>query len=459
MVIRSATVTRPAGDPQPNGPSMRLQGHGLVLARVGWLVVVILNLALFLGSLPAYAARLQVPCVGAVACSLNGALTSTQIQGLQVAGFAAAGYAAYTIALSVGIVLIWSSVGLIIFWRRSDDWLALLVALTLILFNTGAQDNAPAALALSYPAWTVPVDVAALLTEVSIGLFFLLFPGGQFAPRWARWGIALDLVLTAFSILPPTDSPLNANNWQLPIYGAGFIGIYLVMIFSQIYRYRQVSNPVERQQTKWAVFGILISGICLVGLGVSAIIPALNQGALYVPVINTLYPLVLLPIPLSIGMAVLRYRLWDIDAIINTTLVYGLMTGILAALYAGLIVGLESLAGVIKGPSAQQPLVLVISTLVIAALFRPVRSRIQVLIDRRFYRKKYDAEQTLNTFIATLQSEVDPEQIRERLLAVVQETIQPVQVSLWLQPPRRHPGDQVNHLQPKSQMLPSTTSE
>jgi hypothetical protein len=449
----------PAGDPRTSGPNTHLQGHRLILARVGWIAVVSLNLALYIGSLPAYAVRLQVPCVGAVACSLNGALTSAQIQGLKVAGFSVAGYAAYTIALTIGIVLIWSVVGLIIFWRRSDDWLALLVALTLILFNTGAENNAPAALALSYPAWTVPVDVVALLTEVSIGLFFLLFPGGQFAPRWARWGIVLDLVLTAFSILPPADSPLNGNNWQLPIYGVGFIGIYLIMIFSQIYRYRRVSNPVERQQTKWAVFGILISGICLVGLGVSAIIPALNQGALYVAVINTLYPLVLLPIPLSIGMAVLRYRLWDIDAIINKTLVYGLLTGILAALYAGLIIGLESLAGVIKGPSAQQPLVLVISTLVIAALFRPVRNSIQVLIDRRFYRKKYDAEQTLNTFSATLQSEVDLEQIRERLLAVVQETIQPVQVSLWLQPPRRHPGGQVNHLQPKSEMPSSTTSE
>jgi hypothetical protein len=95
----------------------------------------------------------------------------------------------------------------------------------------------------------------------------------------------------------------------------------------------------------------------------------------------------LLPIPLSIGVAILRYRLWDSDAIINKTLVYGLLTGILGALYAGLIVGLEGVAGFMSGVSVQQPLVLVSSTLAIAALFRPVRSRLQLLIDRRVYRR------------------------------------------------------------------------
>ena len=346
-MIQSATVSAPGGSPGSILPDTRLHGHRLILTRVGWLVVVMLTLVLYVGSLPAYASRLQMPCTDAVACSLNGALTGIQIRGLEAAGVSVGSYAAYTIALSVVIALIWSTVGLIIFWRRSDDWLALLVALTLILFNTGASATAPTALALASPAWTVPVNVVALLTELCIDLFFLLFPGGQFVPRWARWAIAVDLLLTAFSILPSAHSPLNANNWALPISGIGFIGLYLVMIFSQIYRYVRVSNPVQRQQTKWAVFGIVISGVCLVGLGVTSSIPAFTQGAFYELIINTLYPLVLLPIPLSIGVAILRYRLWDIDAIINKTLVYGLLTGILGALYAGLIIGLEGVAGII----------------------------------------------------------------------------------------------------------------
>ena len=232
-----------------------------------------------------------------------------------------------------------------------------------------------------------------------------------------------------------------------------FISYIVVALFSQIYRYRRVSNPVQRQQIKWAVFGISLSLVLDIGLGLSAFIPPLNQsGTLSEPILNTLYPLALLPIPLSIGIAILRYRLWDIDSLINRALVYGLLTSLLGALYAGLIIGLESLAEAITGSQAtQQPVVLVISTLAIAALFLPVRKRIQSIIDRRFYRRKYDAEKTLAAFSATLQSEVDLVQVREHLLAVVNETMQPTHVSLWVRQPERHPGDRAQRLEPYGQ--------
>jgi hypothetical protein len=126
----------------------------------------------------------------------------------------------------------------------------------------------------------------------------------------------------------------------------------------------------------------------------------------------------------------LRYRLWDIDTLINKALVFGSLTALLGALYAGLIIGLESLAGaIIGGQAAQNPLVLVVSTLAIAALFLPVRRRIQAVIDRRFYRKKYDAEKTLAAFSAALRQETDLLQIRKQLLEVVQETMQPAHVT------------------------------
>jgi hypothetical protein len=159
-------------------------------------------------------------------------------------------------------------------------------------------------------------------------------------------------------------------------------------------------------------------------------------------------------IPLGIGMALLRYRLWDIDTLINKALVYGLLTGLLGALYAGLIIGLENLAGAITGgETAKQPIALVVSTLAIAALFLPVRRRLQALIDRRFYRRKYDAEKTLAAFSATLRHEVDLEQIRAQLLAVVQETMQPGHVSLWLRQPERHLRDLAHRQEPQGQAL------
>jgi len=138
--------------------------------------------------------------------------------------------------------------------------------------------------------------------------------------------------------------------------------------------------------------------------------------------------------------------LWEIDTLINKTLVYGLLTVLLAAVYIGLIIGLESLVGLFATQNAQ-PIVIVASTLVIAALFEPVRSRIQRLIDRRFYRRKYDAEKALSAFSAVLRNEVNLEQLRTHLLDVVDETMQPEQVSLWLRAPRQHPVAQTRYLE------------
>ncbi len=136
----------------------------------------------------------------------------------------------------------------------------------------------------------------------------------------------------------------------------------------------------------------------------------------------------LLLIPVFIVIAILRSQLWDIDTLINRALVYGSLTALLAALYAGLIIGLEHLAGLIAGQTATNPVILVVSTLAIAALFQPLRTRLQSLIDRRFYRRKYDAEKTLAAFSVSLGQEVDLEQIREHLLAAAAETMQPAHV-------------------------------
>src|SRR5258708_378773 len=152
-------------------------------------------------------------------------------------------------------------------------------------------------------------------------------------------------------------------------------------------------------------------------------------------------------IPLMLGLGILRYRLWEIDTIINKALVYGGLSLLLAAVYLGLIVGLESLLGLVSG-QASQPVVIVVSTLVIAALFQPLRHRVQAIIDRRFYRHKYDAARTLAAFSAILQNEVDLSQLSEQLVTVVQETMQPASVSLWLRPSSRERTPAAHQLSP-----------
>jgi len=153
--------------------------------------------------------------------------------------------------------------------------------------------------------------------------------------------------------------------------------------------------------------------------------------------LNIILSLAVLLLPLAIAISILRYRLWEIDALVSKVLVYGVLTALLAGVYAGLVIGLQALLSNLTG-QASQPLVTVVSTLVIAVLVLPVRRRIQAIIDRRFYRRKYDAEQTLAAFSAALGKEVNLTQLSEQVLAVVRGTMQPTHVSLWLLPPKRH---------------------
>jgi hypothetical protein len=201
-------------------------------------------------------------------------------------------------------------------------------------------------------------------------------------------------------------------------------------LFIMVYRYVRVFDAIQRQQAKWFIYGA-VAGLSLTAIATSlpGAVSADSPFQLLFPTL-ALFPSVLLFF--GLGFAILRYRLWDIDAIINRTLVYGSLTALLALLYVGLIVGLQSL---LRGMFNQNnDVAIVVSTLVIAALFQPLRLRIQRVIDRRFYRRKYNAARTLAQFSASLRNEVDLQQLRESLLVVVDETMQPAHVSLWIRP-------------------------
>jgi lipoprotein signal peptidase len=435
------------------GTETRLHGRWLLIARVGWIVLTLLILMLNVVMIPRYYAVLQAHCQPGSQCfALQ--LNAYDRQFLHQSGLSLGFLAAYQIILDAVSVLVCCALGALLFWRKSADRMALICAFMLVLFGgAGFTNILQDALMPVSTAWFALIGTLDVLGQTSFMLFFLLFPSGRFVPRWIRWivpCIVLYWIYTIFFV----NGLTNGSLWS-PL---AFFALLLWTVGGQVYRYRRISTSRERQQTKWVVFGF---STAIVGFVLSVVLehaflpPELHQSSvLQTIVVGTLIYGFLLLVPISIAIAILRSRLYDIDIVINRALVYGSLTGILGALYAGLIIGLESLVGAITGKTSGQPVALVISTLAIAALFQPVRKSIQALIDRRFYRKKYDAEKTLATFISIFRNEVDLNQLREQLIAVVQETMQPVHVSLWLRQPERRTEEQVHRLTPQSQVSP-----
>jgi hypothetical protein len=355
-----------------------------------------------------------------------GRLSSEQVRAFNGLGLTPELYAAYTVALPVGAMLVFTVIAAVIFWRRSEDGLALFVAFTLVVFGGAAlTSDVPQAIAVAHPALWFPVRLLDYLGQVSFGVFFYVFPTGRFVPRWTRWlAVAVALLYVPNIFFPRSSLDL--------LDGTLFIGFLISLVVAQAYRYRWVSGPAQRQQTKWVVFGVAVA---LVGfatllavanyfLSPDSVGPVAEMAAE-----TCVYGFIVL-IPLSIGFAILRSGLYEIDILINRTLVYGLLTVMLIALYFGGIVLLQSSFVALTGE--QSTLAVVASTLLIAALFNPLRKRIQAFIDRRFYRRKYDARKTLEAFSARLRDETDLEALNTELVGVVRETMQPAHVSLWL---------------------------
>ena len=415
----------------PSQPPAALRGRWLRLARVAWVVVASIVTGLHVAAIPyAYAHNIN---------NLNlDRLTAGQLRVFKNLLLSPEFYAAYTLALPVGTMLVFAAIATVIFWRKSEDRMALFGAFMLVIFGGAAvTSDVPQTLAAAHPILWFPVRLLDYLGQVAFGIFFYVFPSGRFVPRWTRWlAIAVGLLYVPNIFFPGSSLDI--------LGGPVFIGFLISLVVAQVYRYLRVSGPVERQQTKWVVLGVAVA---LVGFATlltlaNVVLSPESMGPLAEMVAETcVYGLIAL-IPLSIGVAILRSGLYEIDIIINRTLVYGPLTATLVGVYFGGIVVLQRVFVALTGE--QSTLAVVASTLIIAALFNPLRHRIQSFIDRRFYRRKYDAAKTLEAFSARLRDETDLAALNDDLVGVVSETMQPAHVSLWLRPDtasqRRHPG-------------------
>ena len=408
---------------------VRLRGRALFIGRVIWIAFALFNLVLFLLNLfqPVFGGQVVI-CPLTFTCPVS----ESTLQVLKQAQIPLAAYDTYVLIFGLIFGLIFLAMSVLLFWRAFDQPIGLFASFAFLFISF--------AVFLGNPPSTVPpalvVSISLIQTSVQdlcLGFFLVTFPDGRFVPRWS-WLIGCTLfVQGVFFQLP---GPLNILSWPFPLIAIELVLAYGSPIAIQVYRYRRVSSPAQRQQTQWVIFG-LVSALLLLFV-------SFFSGALFPP--DSLYQLTSDPfsslafllLPLSVSIAILRSRLWDIDIIINRTLVYGSLTVLLTLLYFGLIFGLQALFGGLLHQT--NAIALVISTLVIYVLFQPLRRRIQRIIDRRFYRHKYDAVRTLAAFSATLRQEVDLATLSEHLVGVVQETMQPASISLWLHPPARQQG-------------------
>jgi hypothetical protein len=338
--------------------------------------------------------------------------------------------AATRLATSLVSLLCFWVVGVLLWWKRSGSRIGLLAAFVLMVTGPGFSDLLRSQTQQLAPWATAVDDMVALLIWPTFFLILYLFPNGRFVPQTTRYLAPLPYLLFFSTALLPNSGAVEAIGMPLLlIYASGGL-------LGQVYRYRRVSTPEERQQTKWVVLALAIFLATVLAIQFApALFPALVVGTparfwfdfLGNGVLGVLVPALL---PLALGISILRYRLWDIDVIIRKTAVYVLLSGLLGLVYLGGVVLLESAFGTVRG--GQSPTVIVISTLVIALLFAPLRRRVQALIDRRFFRRRYDAQQVLAEFADTAREEVSLEVLAAELLRVVEETMQPEVVALWL---------------------------
>jgi hypothetical protein len=344
------------------------------------------------------------------------------------------------------------TVGAIVASRRPENpvgWLLLLSGLAICMNHFGAQYAIYALLAQpdALPAGEALAWIASWLLPIYAGFqvfYFLLFPTGRLPSRRWRWlawltaaFIVAGVILSAFSSgaylgsLGPIRNPLGIEGltsvYRALLYAVSPL-LYAGAALSLLMRLRRAVG-VERQQLKWFAYSAAIFALGIVLI----VIPLLIETpSWYAWAATAIFTAAGTAITISIGIAILRYRLYEIDTLINRTLVYGALTATLVGVYFGGVTATQAVLRAFAGQEEQPQLAVVVSTLVIAALFNPLRRRIQGFIDRRFYRKKYDAAKTLETFSARLRDETDLDALSGDLVGVVRETMQPAHVSLWL---------------------------
>ena len=403
------TANPDARSATPADPAWR--ARWLAIARLAWPAVTVLAIIGNLLALPEYARSL---------------LTHTIRAELPAAHLTPAEYVAIEICITAVVTVICLSVATVIYVRARREPVALLCVYALTMLGLGIGGFLPG-LTVTSPVLNALSVTLTAVAQVVGGWFFLIFPSGSFVPRWSRWCVLVAAVAIAVVTAPAIARGQPAPNVGQPISA----GLLVLGIGAQVYRYRRVSTLTERQQTKWVVFGLL-AGLALIVVSrllylvVRAVDPAAVQSQISGNLVGgSIFILAVAFIPVCIGIAVLRAHLWDIGLVVSRTLTYAVVTALLVGVYAGLVL---LTTRVLPFHTA---VAVAVSTLAAAAIFNPLRRRVQHAVDRRFNRTRYDADRAIAAFAVRLQDAADPDAIHAHLLTAVHQALEPAHASVW----------------------------
>jgi len=380
------------------------RGRLLLAVQSAWLAVAVLGVGLFVASVPVYYEDLQ--SLSAEHMHAPEAVRA----GLDEMGISVRLFAALQMSVLIAIVAVFAGVGGVIFWRKRDDPVALFVSFALVTFGI-IWPNTLDDLVQAHPGLA---PASALLNAVGFTSFFLLaylFPDGRFIPRWT-WIPAAFLVLGAVAdlVLPQ------------PLPDALFLWVPITLLYAPVYRYRRASSPVQRQQIKWVLFSLVVAIGSFVGYAALEGLPAVSQpgvpAALYALGGSVAFGVVFLLVPISIGIAVLRYRLWDIDPLINRTLVYGALTAGVIGIYV-LVVGW---LGVLFRRNDNLVFSL-IATGIVAVLFQPMRQYLQRTVNRMTYGERDDPYSVISRLGQRLEGTLAADTILPTIVSTVTEAL------------------------------------
>jgi signal transduction histidine kinase len=420
----------PAAADSETSAWVRLRAAGLAFARAAWVAIVLPTVVLYALGLVVGFGQLRTVCAGDVCRSVQ--LSPQQAALNQRLGLSPDFYGTYTTFVFAAFGLVFFAVAALIFWRRSHDWMALLLSLFLVLNGAGAMPVIESVGVIQPQLGRM----GSLMFLLAVGLWpaiFGLLPDGRFVPSWMRW-LALAW-LVRMAVVAATFTPSNGGGAILsgppsPIT----VSVFAASIGAQVYRYRRVSTLLQRQQTKWVVFGF---GASLVLLLVMILAHALTSSLAGPGPSSLVYERYIEPllagtdnlfIPVTLAIAILRYRLWDVDVVINRALVYSALTAVIVGLYV-LVVGALGVLFQTRGSL----LLAVLATGLAAVLFQPLRQRLQRAVNRLMYGDREDPYAVLARLGQRLEEALQPDAVLPTVAATVREVLRLPYVAVYLQ--------------------------